>query len=132
MTLLSAAEDLELRTFGSLPNVFARLLYLEGLYEDSGFRHWGLERVHGAEASSAALRDVYRKQVADLVSRDLRSLWTEWMESESLGSCAADRAGSYGVADARRELSPIRAQHLNLVFETLAALEAAHPPKRAA
>ena len=129
MTFLSAAEDLELRTLSALPGALARLAYLEGLYEQgTGFRHWGMERVHGREKSSDALRRGYENQVGQLVARDVRSLWREWTLADGLElSELPSKAQS-----ARSQLSPIRAAHLNLVFETLAALETARQQQQAA
>lgn len=110
----------------TLDGAFARLRYLEELFEPGeGFCHWGMERVHGREAARTALRDAYRKQAGELVARDIRGLWQEWSREEGSGRPA-------GINAVRAELGALRARHLSLVFETLSALAAAHPPKQAA
>ena len=55
MVLLSAYEDLVLRTFPSLPGLIGRLDYVAGLRGEAGeYEHWGLSQAHDLRAAQAA------------------------------------------------------------------------------
>lgn len=60
MPLLSPYEDFVTRTLGALKGTWARLEFIAGLRaENNQYQHWGMENVHGARASQAAIAQAH-------------------------------------------------------------------------
>lgn len=75
MSLKSAAEDLQARTLRAVSGLLGKLEYLAGLRQDDGsYRHWGLSRVHGDDATQRALGEAHRGVVSAILRTPLRKL----------------------------------------------------------
>lgn len=84
MTLKSATQDLQERTLRAVTGLLGQLDYLAGLRTQAGlYSHWGMERVHGEEATRRALRDAHKAVVANILRTPLRSLVRDAEESAS-------------------------------------------------
>jgi hypothetical protein len=88
MKLLSAAEDLAIRTLGNLNGSLCKLLYLGGLRDSEGrYFHWGLARVHGDGESQGAAKEAHAAALKEVLRKPIQQLWSE-VEASS-GSKAA-------------------------------------------
>ena len=59
--------------------------YLASLRRQDGlYSHWGLERVHGEEATRRALKDAHRDVVSNILRTPLRNLVRDAEESAAL------------------------------------------------
>ncbi len=128
MTLKSALQDLRETTLESISGLLAKLAYFASLRRsDGGYAHWGMSRLHGADASDQALkaahdevlRSVLRTPMAEL-EEDLRG------SSQVSGKSAA--AYVEGMREEFNELIPdpqdaVSARHLNSVLVALSSLE---------
>ena len=87
MALKSALEDFDNGTLGAIPEVLGKLLYLAEVHDGRGsYSHWGMSRVHGAEAARRAMRIAH----VTILTRVLRTPLRELMED--LNRAAATRA----------------------------------------
>jgi hypothetical protein len=85
MTLKSAMQDLQERTLQAVSGLLGQLEYLAGLRNQDGlYSHWGLERVHGEEATRRVLRDAHKAVVANILRTSLRNLVRDAEESASV------------------------------------------------
>lgn len=85
MTLKSAMQDLQERTLRAVSGLLGQLDYLAGLRSQDGlYSHWGLERVHGEEATRRALRDAHKGVVTNILRTPLRNLVRDAEESASV------------------------------------------------
>lgn len=94
MNLLSAAEDISIRTLGAVPGTLRRLAYLAELRDDNGvYRHWGLERTFGEEAETA-LEEAHEESLIEVLRTPIPELWNELgVQSEGLGTSATEQIG---------------------------------------
>ncbi len=77
MVLMSAAEDLAVRTLARFQSPWSRLRYLAGTRTREGYAHWGLERVHGPEAAKEALRAAHTTAWIETLRTPIRELAEE-------------------------------------------------------
>ena len=85
MTLKSAMQDLQERTLRAVSGLLGKLEYLASLRRQDGlYSHWGLERVHGEEATRRALKDAHRDVVSNILRTPLRNLVRDAEESAAL------------------------------------------------
>jgi hypothetical protein len=85
MTLKSALQDVKDTTLSAVSGLLGKLAYLAALRQKQGrYRHWGMENVHGAEASERALRTAH----SDVLKGVLRSPLS-FLEQDVEISCRA-------------------------------------------
>ena len=78
-------EDLQERTLRAVSGLLGKLDYLASLRTRDGlYSHWGLERVHGEEATRRALRDAHRAVVSSILRTPLRHLVQDAEESAAI------------------------------------------------
>lgn len=83
MKLLSAAEDLAIRTLENVSGSLGKLLYLGSLRGPDGrYCHWGLARVHGDAESQVAAKEAHAAALKEVLRKPIRQLWGE-VESSS-------------------------------------------------
>jgi hypothetical protein len=72
MTLRSALEDFESNTLGAVPGLLGKLSYTSSLHDGSGaYRHWGLEKVYGADAAQRAISSAHRMLLSQVLKTPL-------------------------------------------------------------
>lgn len=75
MAIRSALEDFEETTLRAISGLLAKLHYLATLHDGNGnYSHWGMERIHGAEASARAIRASHVKVLAEVLKTPTRVL----------------------------------------------------------
>lgn len=127
MTLLSPLEDFRIRTLGAITGTLARLRYVASLRDEKSIhRHWGLERVHGQDVATAAIRQAHSEVLIEVLRTPLRELAKELAEARN----STDAAGSYLDHLRSRSTLPdgtLKASslHFNSVLLALSALESA-------
>lgn len=83
MKLLSAAEDLAIRTLGNVNGSLGKLLYLGSLRgADGRYCHWGLSQVHGDAESQVAAKEAHAAALKEVLRKPIQQLWRE-VESSS-------------------------------------------------
>jgi len=83
MSFLSAHQDFMQRTLSSLGNVWKQLLFTASLRTNAGqYHHWGLERDHGVEESSAAIKEAHRDLILKLLEMPVEEAVVEVEEVE--------------------------------------------------
>lgn len=126
MNLLSAAEDLSIRTLRAVPGSLRRLLYLSGLRDESGtYRHWGLERAFG-EVAGTALQEAHEDSLVEVLRTPIPELWNELrVQSRDSGISTLEQIGSLsslGESVYPPGCTGAFRSHLNLVLFVLRAL----------
>ncbi len=135
MTLKSALEDLKQTTLSTVSGLLGKLVYLASLRRGTEhYQHWGMEAVHGKEASERALRTAHAEVVASILKTPLAVL-EEDLERSSAASAtpAAEYVNSMrnqfsDLLPTGRNNTPLAA-HLNSVLVALSSLK--HHPRRA-
>lgn len=75
MAVRSALEDFEETTLKAISGLLAKLHYLATLHDGHGhYAHWGMERVHGAEASARAIRSSHVAVLTQVLRAPVRVL----------------------------------------------------------
>ncbi len=75
MTLKSALQDLKDTTLVAVNGLLAKLSYLASLRRGQGrYEHWGLELVHGRDASERALKAAHSDVLAGVLRTPLAEL----------------------------------------------------------
>jgi hypothetical protein len=83
MTLLSATDDLRLRTLDALGGVLERLAYVVGLRDEGGhYRHWGLSRIYGEKVANDAAAEVHSQVWLELLRTPMPKLQGELDDME--------------------------------------------------
>ena len=77
MVLMSATEDLALRTLARFKGPWSRLRYLAGTRTEDNYSHWGLERVHGSAAAKQALRAAHTAAWIETLRTPIKELAEE-------------------------------------------------------
>lgn len=91
MKLLSAAEDLAIRTLKNVNGSLGKLLYLGSLRGSDGrYYHWGLSLVHGEAESQTAAKDAHTAALKEVLRKPVRELWNE-MKGGSESKTAASK-----------------------------------------
>jgi len=129
MTLKSALQDFKEATLSAVSGLLGKLAYLASLRREHGtYSHWGMEFVHGQEASDRAIKTAHSEVVAGVLRTPLRSL-VEDLKDSSRESGLTAHAYVEGMRDrfndvlpAGRQDSPV-AGHLNSVLLALSTLE---------
>ena len=75
MTLKSALQDLKETTLPAVSGLLGKLAYLASLHRGHDrYQHWGMEMVHGVEASERALKTAHGEVVAKILRKPLPQL----------------------------------------------------------
>ncbi len=129
MTLKSALQDVKETTLSAISGLLARLAYLGSLRRAHGhYDHWGMELVHGREASEKALKAAHSEVMGRVLRAPLSLLEQDLRESSEFTGTgprefAEDMQGRLEelVPDGR-ENTP-SSTHLNSVLRALSSLE---------
>jgi hypothetical protein len=132
MKLLSASEDLTIRTLENMKGTLRKLLYLGHLRDSTGsYRHWGLSQVHGEAESQTAFRNAHKSVLKEVLRKPIGELWKEAVEM-SPASARANRQATHAqlhrvLAEESRLLpdgcSRRSECHFNSVLRALVELE---------
>ncbi len=119
MNISSAYDDFCSRTLAALDGVWQRLCYLAELRAPDGrYRHWGMARTFGDEATQHALAQAHTELFLETLRMPLRHLAGERKlvtDGERLSYLPTDLGGG----------TP---EHFNSVVSALAALSETRPP----
>lgn len=75
MAFRSALEDFEGTSLGAISGLLAKLHYLATLHDGNGhYSHWGMERIHGAEASARAIHASHVAVLTQVLRAPMRVL----------------------------------------------------------
>lgn len=129
MTLKSALQDIKETTLAAVTGLLGKLGYLASLRHDQGrYRHWGMEVVHGQEASERALRAAHTEVVSGVLRTPMARLVEDLKDSSRANGKSAPeyvkelREEFDQLLPAGREDSPV-SSHLNSVLVALSRLE---------
>jgi len=128
MKLLSAAEDLALRTLENVNGSLGKLLYLGNLRGSDGrYCHWGLAQVHGETESEIAAKDAHTAALKEVLRKPIQELWNEVAETADSNEKAKKRElVLQGQAKLLPEGCSRRSEsHFNSVLRALAELDRA-------
>lgn len=118
MTISSAYEDFCARTLTPLSGVWTKLRYVAELRAPEGdYRHWGLARTFGDDASQRALAQAHSELFLEILRTPLRHL--------ADGFSAPERPDWSSYLPAHLEGGA--PEHFNSVVSALTALAAARP-----
>ena len=127
MALRSALEDFEETTLVAISGLFAKLQYLASLHDGEGnYAHWGMERVHGTEVASRALRSAHVAVLTRVLRAPLQSLLEDVRCSSSTVRMPADEFVR-SLNQSPRKILPERSmpasqKHLMAVLHALSVL----------
>jgi hypothetical protein len=129
MTLKSALQDFKENTLAAVSGLLGKLVYLASLRRKQGkYEHWGMETVHGAEATERALRTVHVEVVAGVLRTPLASLAND-LEASSGKNGMKTQEFIDSMRERVEELLPSghsespAASHLNSVLVALSSLQ---------
>jgi hypothetical protein len=129
MTLKSALQDVKETTLAAVSGLLGKLAYLASLRRPQGrYEHWGMESVHGREASERALKAAHAEVVTGVLRTRLPILVEDLKES-SHGSGIAAHAFVEKMQEEFDDLLPAGRQespatsHLSSVLLALSKLE---------
>jgi hypothetical protein len=128
MTLKSALQDLKETTLAAVSGLLGKLVYLASLRVHGDYQHWGMEMLHGREATERALRTAHAEVVSRVLRMPLERL-VEDLEQSSQGSGLAAMAYAEKMQGNLTDLLPEGRQmsavpsHLNSVLVALSSLE---------
>ena len=128
MTLKSALQDLRETTLAAVSGLLAKLAYLASLRRrEGGYLHWGMELVHGEEASARALKTAHAEVLSTVLRTPIADLEGDLRES-SRDSNTTEEAYVQSMQEQFNELLPspqdaASARHLNSVLVALSSLE---------
>ena len=129
MTLKSALQDVKETTLSAISGLLARLAYLGSLRRAHGhYDHWGMELVHGREASEKALKAAHSEVMGRVLRAPLSLLEQDLRESSEFTG-TAPREFAQQMQGRLEELVPDgrentpSATHLNSVLRALSSLE---------
>lgn len=90
MTLKSALEDVLETTLNAVSGIIGKLEYIAGLRDgNKKYTHWGLQRVHGEEATQQALAEAHRLLFLNILRTPLRMLKDDLKQSSEARQTAA-------------------------------------------
>ena len=132
MTLKSALQDLKETTLAAVSGLLGKLAYLGSLRRAHGrYEHWGMEALHGRDATERAIKTAHSDVLADVLRTPLASLEKDLQESSGQNGTGAQESvnqmhdrfedllpGEY----AERKDAPA-ARHLSSVLLALSHLE---------
>ena len=129
MTLKSALQDIKETTLSAISGLLGKLSYLASLRRRHGrYAHWGMQMLHGEEASDRAMKTAHAEVVARVLQTPLNELLEDLKES-SQGCGVAPQDYVKQMRDRFDALLPEGRQdtpsssHLNSVLLALSQLE---------
>jgi len=129
MTLKSALQDVKETTLSAITGLLARLAYLGSLRRaHNRYEHWGMEVVHGQEASERALKAAHTEVMGSVLRTPLPTLEQDLRESSEFSGIgprdfADEMQGRFEeLVPEGREDTP-SSTHLNSVLQALSSLE---------
>jgi hypothetical protein len=129
MTLKSALQDVKETTLSAISGLLARLAYLGSLRRTHGhYNHWGMELVHGREATEKALKTAHSELLGRVLRTPLALLEQDLRESSEF-SGKGPREFAEEMQGRLEELVPDSREsapsslHLNSVLLALSSLE---------
>jgi len=127
MTLKSALDDVLKTTLAAVSGIIGKLEYIAGLRDgNKKYTHWGLERLHGEEATQQALAEAHRLLFLNILRTPLRMLKDDLKQSSE-----AQQAAPHEYAESLRmrqqdmlpqDLAGGSARHFNSVLHALSSL----------
>jgi hypothetical protein len=125
MTLRSALEDFEANTLGAVPGLLGKLSYTSSLHDGSGaYRHWGLEKIHGADAAQRAIGSAHRMLLSRVLKAPLPVLLDD-LQTSCAGEQRTETEFLFGLTERPslpKPISPAAPGHLRSVLHALSAL----------
>src|SRR6266446_8864209 len=86
MTLKSALDDVLKTTLAAVSGIIGKLEYIAGLRDgNKKYTHWGLQRLHGEEATQQALAEAHRLLFLNILRAPLRMLKDDLKQSSEAG-----------------------------------------------
>jgi hypothetical protein len=127
MKLLSPNDEFVLNTLNEVPGCLGKLEYLNGLRdEQSQIRHWGLEKIHGAEKAKMALENAYLILLRKMLETPLRELWNEIQQGcEKSGEKTGTKLQTIQLHITEHipsAMGPAQRAHIKLVLDVLCLL----------
>jgi len=129
MALRSALQDVKETTLSAINGLLARLAYLGSLRRAHGkYEHWGMELVHGPEASERALKAAHIEVMGSVLKTPLAGLEDDLKESSEFGA-VGPRKFAEEIQGRLKELVPEGREntpsstHLSSVLRALSSLE---------
>jgi len=125
MKLKSALEDFELTTLDAVPGLLGKLSYTSSLHDGSGmYRHWGLERVYGADDAQHAINAAHRMLLSRVLKTPLPVLLDD-LRTSCGDEHHTETEFLFSLTETRslpKPLSPASPAHLRSVLHALSAL----------
>ena len=128
MTLKSALQDVRETTLAAVSGLLGKLAYLGSLRRAGRYQHWGMETVHGQEASERALKGAHVEVVTSVLRTPIANLVEDVEESRKYCGVGAPEFVE-NMRDRFSELLPAGKQdspsaaHLSSVLLALLTLE---------
>ena len=129
MTLKSALQDVKETTLSAVSGLLGKLAYLASLrHGHNGYQHWGMEMVHGPEATEHALKTAHAEVIAKILRKSLPRLVDDLEQSSRAHKMAPGdyveemRANFADLLPEGRQNTPA-STHLNSVLLALSSLE---------
>ncbi len=129
MTLKSALQDLKETTLAAISGLLGKLAYLGSLRRAHGrYQHWGMEVLHGPDATEHAIKAAHSEVLADVLRTSLASLEKDLQESSGQNGTGAQeyvdqmRGQFEDLLPGERKDAPA-ARHLSSVLLALSQLE---------
>jgi hypothetical protein len=125
MTLKSALEDVLNTTLAAVSGIIGKLEYIAGLREGGEkYTHWGLQRIHGQEATQKALAEAHRMLFLNILRTPLRILRDDLKQS---GDARQTAPQEYAENLRQKNLLPLdlaggSSRHFNSVLRALSSL----------
>lgn len=129
MTLKSALQDLKQTTLAAISGLLGKLAYLGSLRRAQGrYEHWGMEVLHGQDATERAIRTAHSEVLAGVLRTPLEKLEKDLEESSGENGRGAQEYVNQ-MRDHFEDLLPGEkkdapaARHLSSVLLALSELE---------
>jgi hypothetical protein len=129
MPLRSALQDVRETTLAAVSGLLGKLGYLASLRKrPGGYQHWGMELMHGHEASQRALKAAHGEIMGKVLREPMPALLEDLHESCQNGGTSSElyveelRGHFADLLPEEQKGSPA-ASHLNSVLVALSTLE---------
>lgn len=129
MTLKSALQDVRETTLAGISGLLGKLSYLASLRRGRGrYQHWGMEFVHGVDASERALRTAHLEVMSGVLRAPLATLEQD-LQHSSAGQGLSPAVYVEEMREGASDLLPdgrqssVEAIHLSSVLAALSSLE---------
>ncbi len=121
MTLKSALDDVLKTTLAAVSGIIGKLEYIAGLRDgNKKYTHWGLQRLHGEEATQQALAEAHRLFFLNILRAPLRMLKEDLKQSTPHEYAESLRMRQQDMLP--QDLAGGSARHFNSVLHALSSL----------